>query len=139
MFNAGYKYRSKRSQFQPFLCMKSRAVAATSLLTRLKMIENAGSSLSLLIPVATFLFPPSASSQPCSLLLPSSLSSHSSFLIFTVSLSDSVVETCHSGLPKGRTPVLPCALCQKKRIIPLNDFSSEAMFMQGCCHLTNAA
>lgn len=44
-----------------------------------------------------------------------SLSSHSSSPIFTVSLSDSVVETCHSGLPKGRTPVLPCALCEKKK------------------------
>ena len=40
-------------------------------------------------------------------LPPPSSSSSSSFTIFTVSLSDSVVETCHSGLPKGRTLALP--------------------------------
>lgn len=57
-------------------------------------------------------FRPIPTSPPSVPLSPSSF--HSSFTIFTVSLSGSVVETCHSGLPKGRTLVLPFTLCQKK-------------------------
>lgn len=35
--------------------------------------------------------------------------------IFTVSLSGSVVETCRSGLPKGRTLARPFTLCPNQR------------------------
>lgn len=61
-----------------------------------------------MIPITPFLF-----THSDYLISPPSPSFHFSFTIFTVSLSDSVVETCHSGLPKGRTLVLPFALCQK--------------------------
>lgn len=48
------------------------------------------------------------------LLLPSPSCFQSPLTILTVSLSGSVVETCHSGLPKGRTSVLPFPLCAKR-------------------------
>lgn len=57
----------------------------------------------LMIPITPFLFTHLISPSPFL---------HFSFTIFTVSLSDSVVETCHSGLPKGRTLVLPFTLYQ---------------------------
>lgn len=76
-------------------------------------------------------FRPIPTSPPSVPLSPSS--SHSSFTIFTVSLSGSVVETCHSGLPKGRTLVLPFTLCQqnKTKTISLKPLPFEIFWMCG--------